>query len=426
MKIWRRFRWSLRTLILLALAAGATGVFVLRIWDPPWIIATRIEDSSRRIDKIVLSLDNTKFALSCSDRTVRIVDARTSAVESILSMKAPRKMAFSPNGTLLATVIDGEGVSLWELKSGERIRHSEGKEGLARSCLFSPSGARLFVGDLGGATRVFDVATFQILETFGERHWFRSRTLSQDGRLILTWGHSGNSAILEARDAETGELVLNLISDDDSIEFASFCGGGRYVVTHGLDKVAKLRRSSDGQCVRVFSGHTGLIRSCDVSPSGDLFVTGSEDETARIWSVETGECLHVLPCGSTGVPEIPDDVTTTQFSPDGTRIVTMGWIHDARIWDAGSGRLAFDLKAAYGSEAEKIFFDADGALWLLKRDHKQLLKLVRTRSEFWWGAAAIPAFWLSAFLWAAVIWSLRRDWKVLGMLQPAGEAPKEG
>ena len=59
-------------------------------------------------------------------------------------------------------------------------------------------------------------------------------------------------------------------------------------------------------------------------------VTASEDQTARVWDVATGKPLTItLAC--------PARVTSTAFSPDGTRVVTASEDGTARVWDFKRG-----------------------------------------------------------------------------------------
>ena len=51
--------------------------------------------------------------------------------------------------------------------------------------------------------------------------------------------------------------------------------------------------------VRQMNGHTHLIRCIVYCPELSKVITGSYDRTARVWDVETGECVHVLE-GHTG------------------------------------------------------------------------------------------------------------------------------
>src|SRR5262249_4356406 len=78
------------------------------------------------------------------------------------------------------------------------------------------------------------------------------------------------------------------------------------------------------------------------------------DNTARVWSVETGQLLHTL-VGHT------DAVLSGAFSPDGTEVVTGSKDYTARVWDAATGALKQTL---LGNHEEVIAaeFSLDGYL----------------------------------------------------------------
>lgn len=61
-----------------------------------------------------------------------------------------------------------------------------------------------------------------------------------------------------------------------------------------------------------------------------MIVSGSFDETVRVWDVKTGKCLKVLPAHS-------DPVTAVNFNRDGTLIVSSSYDGLCRIWDASTG-----------------------------------------------------------------------------------------
>src|SRR5205814_7068864 len=76
-------------------------------------------------------------------------------------------------------------------------------------------------------------------------------------------------------------------------------------------------------------GHTDLVHDLKFSADGRLLVTPSNDHTARVWDVATGQSL-VLPH--------PDARPyTAELSPDGALVATGA---DAvRVWDTRTGRL---------------------------------------------------------------------------------------
>ena len=85
-----------------------------------------------------------------------------------------------------------------------------------------------------------------------------------------------------------------------------------------------------GECLRVFSGHTAHVFSLDLSPAGNVLVTGSVDETVRLWDVRRGTCMNVLPAHS-------DPVTSVRFSPDGTVVCSGSYDGLVRLWSVATG-----------------------------------------------------------------------------------------
>ncbi|XP_074644909.1 ribosome biogenesis protein bop1-like [Tubulanus polymorphus] len=44
----------------------------------------------------------------------------------------------------------------------------------------------------------------------------------------------------------------------------------------------------------VYRGHTGLVRSISVDPSGQWLASGSDDKTVKFWEVATGRCMRTI------------------------------------------------------------------------------------------------------------------------------------
>ena len=57
---------------------------------------------------------------------------------------------------------------------------------------------------------------------------------------------------------------------------------GLHVVTGSRDNTARVWRLADGALVRTLEGHTDYVKSVCVTPDGQRVVTGSSDKTARV------------------------------------------------------------------------------------------------------------------------------------------------
>ncbi|KAI0046361.1 WD40 repeat-like protein [Auriscalpium vulgare] len=84
--------------------------------------------------------------------------------------------------------------------------------------------------------------------------------------------------------------------------------------------------------LRLCRGHKGVVYSVAFSPDGSRFVSGSGDNTIRIWNTETGQPMGPPLKGHTNY------VLSVAFSPDGMRIVSGSSDNSIRIWDAETGQ----------------------------------------------------------------------------------------
>ncbi len=77
------------------------------------------------------------------------------------------------------------------------------------------------------------------------------------------------------------------------------------------------------------------------SPDGARIVSGSDDQTVRVWDAASGKELLVLR-GHEG------PVLAAGFSPDGARIVSGSKDKTVRVWDAASGKELLVLRGHEG------------------------------------------------------------------------------
>ncbi|HET8683247.1 MAG TPA: hypothetical protein VFM54_15465, partial [Micromonosporaceae bacterium] len=66
------------------------------------------------------------------------------------------------------------------------------------------------------------------------------------------------------------------------------------LATASEDNTARLWQVATGQHHTTLEGHTGWVSGVAFSPDGTLLATASEDNTARLWQTATGACLAVL------------------------------------------------------------------------------------------------------------------------------------
>jgi ribosome assembly protein 4 len=95
---------------------------------------------------------------------------------------------------------------------------------------------------------------------------------------------------------------------------------------------AVFRVKAVSRCASSISGHGEPILAAQFSPSSSSrMVTGSGDNTARIWDCDTGTPMHTLQ-GHTSW------VLCVAYSPDGTMIATGSNDRMVRVWESKTGK----------------------------------------------------------------------------------------
>ena len=89
-------------------------------------------------------------------------------------------------------------------------------------------------------------------------------------------------------------------------------------------------------------GHTDQVTSVAFSPDGKRIVSGSEDQTLKVWDATSGQETLTLN-GHSG------RVMSVAFSPDGKRIVSAGGDQTLKVWDATSGQESLASEADVAS-----------------------------------------------------------------------------
>ena len=113
------------------------------------------------------------------------------------------------------------------------------------------------------------------------------------------------------------------------VNSVNFSPDGKTLVSGSADNTIKLWNVETGQEIRTLKGHDELVRSVNFSPDGKTLVSGSDDKTIKLWNVETGQEIRTLKGHDNWVNSV-------NFSPDGKTLVSGSADNTIKLWNLGT------------------------------------------------------------------------------------------
>jgi WD40 repeat protein len=142
-------------------------------------------------------------------------------------------VAFSPDGTRLASGSYDCTVKVWDAHSGQCLQTLEGHSDPVSSVAFSPDGTRLASGSYDCTVKVWDAHSGQCLQTLeGHGDSVTSVAFSPDGTRLASGSYD---SIVKVWDAHSGQCLQTLEGHDDFVTSVAFSPDGTYLIPHQGD-----------------------------------------------------------------------------------------------------------------------------------------------------------------------------------------------
>src|SRR6266498_4132641 len=159
----------------------------------------------------------------------------------------------------------------------------------------------------------------------------------QDSPVWTQWKHQ--FAFIPSISLPKGTITVPLLTMtiDSPVTCIAFSPDSNRIVSGSDDQSVRVWDAKTGEQLRELQGHTSWVSSVAFSPGGNKIVSGSGDHSVRVWDAKTGEQLRELQ-GHTSC------VKSVAFSPDGNKIVSGSEDHSVRVWDAKTGEQLRELQ----------------------------------------------------------------------------------
>ena len=126
--------------------------------------------------------------------------------------------------------------------------------------------------------------------------------------------------------AENAPEIFIQTGHSGDVNSVCFSPDGKYLVSGSSDNTVKLWEVSSGQMIRTFQGHSSSVLSVSFSPDGRRIASGSYDKTVKLWDATTAKLISTFQGHTSWVMSV-------SFSPDGQHIVSGSNDTSIRIWN---------------------------------------------------------------------------------------------
>ena len=237
-------------------------------------------------------------------------------------------VAFSPDGSRIASGSYDQTLKLWDANSGDCLATMTGHRGSICTVAYSPEGSRIASGSDDQTLKLWDAVSGDCLATLtGHQGRVWAAAFSPDGRRIAS---CSSDQTLRMWDADSGDYLSTLTGHQGIVFSVAFSPDGSRIASGSADKTLKLWDAVSGECLATLEGHQHEVFAVAFSPDGSRFVSGSNDKSIKLWDAVSGDCLATLEGHQ-------DRLNAVAFSPDGNRIASGSDDNSLRLWDAVSG-----------------------------------------------------------------------------------------
>ena len=246
------------------------------------------------VSNITFNVNEEIFTSGSADGTITLWNLKTG--EKVKELKGHEKsikgFAYSFDGKRLASCSTDNTIRIWDIESGKELKKIKATDryfGYADYLTFSKDGKFLLIGDNYGLIKILNSSTGdEIKKIDTEFTSIDIITLSLDGKYII-FGNNRYSEKIGMVDFETGEKIYDRCYTKEKFIFSA---EGNTVVfydnTEMTKKVVKTEKRIDS------------VNYANTSIDGKYSITVSDRFTIKVWNVETGSLIYTIVNGKNG------------------------------------------------------------------------------------------------------------------------------
>ncbi|BAY24226.1 protein kinase [Calothrix sp. NIES-2100] len=274
----------------------------IHTFNPIPSVSTGINCVSFSPDKLTLA--------SGDDKIIRLWDLNTQKVLTTLSghSQAVKSVVFSPDGKILASASDDRTIKLWDIHQFLEICTLVGHSHAVKSVAFSPDGQIIASASWDKTVKLWDVNTGKEISTLSG-HKLQVNSVAFSPIPPSPPLERGVGGILASASCDRTIRLWKILNDEVKTE----------------TEKTEFKNRPDCTLLGILSGHAWAVLTVAFSPDGKILATGSDDNTIKLWEVNTGQVITTLSGHSWSVVAVT-------FTADGTMLISASRDRTVKLW----------------------------------------------------------------------------------------------
>jgi len=268
---------------------ASSGYHEVLIWDVADArLVRRIRSLPQRIQALEYSPDGKLLAIA-SGTPGRIGQAYLAEGDNLrplhTSPDVVLTVAFSPDGTTIATGGADNAIRLFDVASGKLKFKTEQHADWVMGLGFHPATNLIVSASRDKTARIINTANGELEATYqGHTEGVFGAAFSEDGKRAYS---AGRDRKIHVWDTKEGKKVGETAVDG---EVCRLILHGKDLFACGSDKMLRQFRAGDKpEVVRSFNGHQDVVYAVAFNPTTHRLASGGYDGEVRIWNTENGE-----------------------------------------------------------------------------------------------------------------------------------------
>ncbi|MDE0325585.1 MAG: sigma-70 family RNA polymerase sigma factor [Candidatus Poribacteria bacterium] len=217
-------------------------------------------------------------------------------------------------------------IQLWDPKTGKKLSTLDENEGSANmwegllALAFSPDGTRLASASKDGTIRLWDSSndewmTLQKHTGYGMATWTNVLAFSPNGKMLAS---GGTNKTVQLWDTTTGEPLATLAGHVNGMTALAFSPDSTTLASASANGIIRFWRTETGAPLPShITGYTASVRAATFFEKSSTLVSVAFNGEIAFWNLETPQKRTVHTAGH------QDWLATVAFSPDGTKLASV-------------------------------------------------------------------------------------------------------